>query len=648
MNNRKIILFILFTFFCFGFLQSISSSAKKEAVRTEMKLIKALEKQIDFYKDIAYKKVDMKKLAEQGKFDKLKKNFHKDEKRIIKFLNDGEIDKSYQELKFAKVIYRKIPEIENDLLLLQGYVEYLNNNDESASEFFEKIVAKGNSTELAKARYYLADCYLRMDKNSKAIELLANQQNLTNDEKFTLANSYFNTADYQKSSEIAQLLLSNKTFAIEATQLLALSYFAQDNFAKAIETLSSITTKDFRKDKNYPLSFLFLGRMNYQLDEFDASLTNYLKFNELMQGNVDESVLYEIGNIYYEMGNFIDAKFYLDELSKRNTETIYVNESKVLLAKIRKAAGESDSAITTLDNSIEEINQVNKTLDAKIKSVDKKDYELKENVFKSTNEILAAKNIGPATQSFSLIKKIEESQIEYQKRISVFENFVETLKNDNNPNIIEELGIDSLLTDYVNPLDQIELSLLSIEKTSVQIIAYQFIETRKYLTFEDYDYARFLANQIYNFYLLDEKWAEIQELAMKKNKLKAIPAINKFRKDLKVDIASTKMLGYYIFGKPDKAVERQQQLAEEYTYLQNKKKELFETRTNVYKNFNKIIANKLTTKQEKVEELLNNNEQSYLALIKSVKNYSQRLVEKYEFEKIDLLYQEALDLTIQE
>ena len=82
--------------------------------------------------------------------------------------------------------------------------------------------------------------------------------------------------------------------------------------------------------------------------------------------------------------------------------------------------------------------------------------------------------------------------------------------------------------------------------------------------------------------------------------------------------------------------------------MQEKKLELLATKKDVYKSFNKIIAGKVANKKGDVEELLAANQESHVELIRSIKNYSNRLIDKYEFEKIDLLYQQAIDLTIQE
>ncbi|MEA1972781.1 MAG: hypothetical protein U9N34_05760 [Candidatus Cloacimonadota bacterium] len=649
MSSKKIVISIIFLIFVISTLFGMSESEKRSIIKFETKLIKAFEEKIEYYKEIANRKVEMNNLAKQGEFKKLRKEFIKDKDVIVNKLSDNDFYESDKILKITNMVFKKIPEISGDLKLLLGYSEYVQGNDNRVVDIFEKVVVDYPNTDVYKeARYYLADSYIRLNENTKLIRLLENSNNLTDFETFLLANGYFNNADYKNALEIVNNLSNKEDYIVKANQLIGLVNFAQDDFDASERILKSLTIKDYEDYEAYPLSFLFLGRLFYEKNDLEKSLSNYLRYNEFVGSNIPEAVLFEMGSVFMENGDIEKSQIYLDKLISKNTETIYVNEAHILLAKINKELGNSEKALDYLENAVEEVHEINKILDRKLSYTSNPNYKEKESIYQNTNDWLQTKNIGPASQSFSLIQSIEKSQIDYQKRISELEHFVKTLKKNNDPHVVKEIGVDSLLTDYVDPLKEIDRSINGIDATSVKILTYMLIESRDYITFDDFSYAKYFANQIYDLHSFDYRWEQIQKIAQNKQKIQVVNIVKGKRKKLKTDIAATKLLAYYMFGKPNKDSSRFQSFTKEFDFLQEKKSELYATRDLVYESFNKIIANKVLSKKEKVEELLASNQKSHTELIMSIKNYSNRLVEKYEFEKIDLLYQQAIDLTIQE
>ncbi|MBV1888544.1 MAG: tetratricopeptide repeat protein, partial [Urechidicola sp.] len=281
-----------------------------------------------------------------------------------------------------------------------GYAYYAQDDFENAISYFNKIIG-GKNAVAQNAYYHLAECYLKLDKKSEALNAFKNasqmdfEPELQEDAFLNYAKLSYDIGNpYKSVPEVLQDYLdaypkSNQTNQIE--ELIISSFITSQDYAGAIsyledkkDTKSSLYQKasffrgiqvfnekdytdaivNFEKALSNPLdkqmatrSKYWLAESNFRLNNFDLALDDFNLFyaNMVAKETLEfKDINYNLAYTYFKQKDYERAAVeFQNYINKKPEDEIKLNDSYVRLADTYFVSSKYQEAINTYKKIIQ-------------------------------------------------------------------------------------------------------------------------------------------------------------------------------------------------------------------------------------------------------------------------------------------------------
>ncbi|RLC57316.1 MAG: hypothetical protein DRH89_03800 [Candidatus Cloacimonadota bacterium] len=576
-----------------------------EQLKEEKRELAILEEEISYYFNLLQQRAAVRELYKRGKVSNLKKVFSKTAKIIERMFEEKLIKKVALKIGEQKIIYGDVVELQDQLLYYRAKLAYIKNDYEKAQGLLEEIVEDyPRSAIMNPTILLLEEIYFITGLDQELIDIFDQyiaekslQQN------FWLAQAYYNTARYTEAETYFNILKKDKKFAFRSESMLALiSYFTED-LTSSIEKFSLLENRYSKKVEHYEYILISLARLHLVNDDYEMALAYYDNYYENSKVDIPDEIIYEIAMQNYSNKKYKRAIAYFNIIIEKPIKSQYFASAKFFVAVSEQGQGNYDQAENTLSEMINRNNILMETMNTKYSLLEKYSKlrrqltqknitgeewdKLKlqsdniENALTQTNNTLEALYTGLDINSLATLQILEEEYMSYSSTIADMDAIIllaQTLPNKRIPDILDR-----------------EIASSDSSIITLQVLSY--LGHRPHFSRKDYDFAKALAYEKIHQENLLNTWREIEEIATQNDHEEMLPSIRNSQNNIEENLESINVIAQYMFkGKPSD--DFQDLIQDEAFAIDRNKKELMALKKDVIKNFNKMIAQRLSNQKE--------------------------------------------------
>ncbi|MDP8268166.1 MAG: tetratricopeptide repeat protein [Candidatus Tenebribacter davisii] len=619
-----------------------------EQLKTEKKELAILEEEISYYYSLLQQRKAVRELYKKGKISSLKNVFSRTAKIIDRMFETEQIKTVTLKIGEQKIIYGDIVELQGQLLYYRAKLSYVKGNNKKAQNLLEDIVKDyPHSPIMDSTILLLEEIYFLASLDQELIDVFdLYKGEISLKQNYWLAQALYNTGNYTEAESFFNVLQKDKTFAFRSKSMLALiSYFTED-LQSSIDKFS-ILEKEYNKGTDYyEYVIISLARLNLANGDFEIALSYYDEFYELTENTISDELIYEIAMHNYNNEKYPRAIEYFNIIIERPDKSQYFASAKFFVAVSEQGRGNYDQAENTLTEMISKNNILMETMNTKYDLLEKysklkrrlvqrdvsdEEYnDLKEqcgNIEKAlgqTNGTLEQLYTGLDSYSLDMLKILEEEYMSYSSTIADMEAVIllaESLPNKRIPAILDR-----------------EIASSDSSIITLQVLSY--LGHRPRFSSKDFNFAKALATEkIYQENLLIT-WEEIEQIAIQNNHEEMLPSIQSSQKNIRENLESIGVIAQYMFkGKPSD--DFQELIKDEAVAIDKNKIELMELKKDVIKNFNKLIARRLSNEKELMISEFEHLQFIYDDTLSELMGEITSTNAKYQFSLLSILFKQT-------
>ncbi len=576
-----------------------------EQLKEERNLLGKLEENIQDLKYIAEQRSLIRQLHKQGNMEEIRKNMREVVLSLERLLDEYLYDSFSLKVLELYIVYKDLPEFKDYILYYRAKDAILKNNVRVALPLLEDLVNNyPQSEKLDPGLMLLEEAYFKLGMDEELIAVYDRYSQMNSlQQNFWIAQSLYNLGRYEESKEIFQILQRSSRYNFKAQAMLALISSLQDSIERGIEKFLLLEEAYSPKDPYYDFIILSLARLYYAQDDLEKSAAYYSQYYGMHENNVEDAVLYEIAVVLNEAGDYQSAIDYLDAIIQKPIKSEYFVSAKFLKAVSQQGQGDVSKAQETIDEMIQQNNQILQTLNSKYQLLDQyHENKLKlveaqlpqsekewlqnqvqkiETDLENINTDLERLYSGLNPQMLDMLRILEQEYFWYSSTISDMQALIQLAKTVPNKKIPKLLDI--------------EIARVDSSKMSIEVI--ENLSHLPSITNADYYFAQILVEEKYYHQDLINTWDKIIEIAKMNEHKEIIPFAQKSKQILEENINSLNAISSNIYsGEVDENI--RMMINEEIAAIENNKRALQEMKELAKNKFNKIIANRLSTEKE--------------------------------------------------
>lgn len=591
-------------------INSILKPAEKkkpllQQLKYEKKELAILEEEISYYFNLLQQRAAVRELYKKGKITNLKSVFSKTAKIIDRMFEEELIGTVALKIGEQKIIYGDVVELQDQLLYYRAKLAFIKNDYKKAQGFLEKVVENfPRSSIMNQTILLLEEIYFIAGFDQELIDIFdrySAEKSLH--QNFWLAQAYYNIGKYAEAETYFKILKKDKRFAFRSKAMLALiSYFTED-LESSIEKFSELEIKYSRRVDHYEYVLISLARLHLVNNDFELSLAYYDAYYDFTYEVIPDELIYEIAMQNYNNKKYLNAITYFNKIIEKSVKSQYFASAKFFVAVSEQGRGNYDQAENTLTEMITRNNILMETMNTKYSLLEKysklrrrltqrdlsdEEWEkLKaktdgiEKALVLTNSTLEDLYTGLDNRSLETLQILEEEYMSYSSTIADMDAVI--LLAQSLPNV----RIPAILDREIASSDSSIITL--------QVLSY--LGHRPRFSSKDFNFAKALASEKIHQENLLNTWKEIEQIAIQNDHEEMLPSIQNSQKNIEENLESIAVIAQYMFkGKPSD--DFQDLIEDEAIAIDRNKKELQELKKDVIKNFNKMIAQRLSNEKE--------------------------------------------------
>jgi len=576
-----------------------------QQLKEEKRELAVLEEEISYYYNLLQQRRAVRELYKKGKISNLLGVFSKTAKIIDRMFEEDKIDAASLKIGEQKIIYGDVVELQDQLLYYRAKLAFQKGDQEKAQGLLETIIAEyPRSSIMDSAVILLEEIYFYAGLDQKLIDIFdLHKSEKSFEQNFWLAQAYYNTGQYKEAESYFKVLKKNKEFAFRSKAMLALISYFTDGLESSIEQFTELEDKYNKRTDFYEFVLISLARLYVLNNEYDMSLAYYDAYYDLTYEDISDKLIYEIAMQNYNSKQYEKAISYFNKIIERPVKSQYFASAKFFVAVSEQGRGNYDQAENTLSEMINKNNVLMETMNTKYNLLEKyskirrqlaqKDIppdewdELKqqsegiEDALAQTNSTLEKLYTGLDEKSLNTLQILEEEYLSYSSTLADMDAIIllaQSLPNKRIPAILDK-----------------EIASSDSSIITLQVLSY--LGHRPRFSSKDFDFAKVLATEkVYQENLL-KTWDEIEQIAIQNNHQDMLPSIRSSKNNIAENLESIEVIAQYMFkGKPSD--DFQDLIQDEAVAIDRNKQELIELKKDVVKNFNKLIAQKLSNQKE--------------------------------------------------
>ena len=591
-------------------ITSILQPAEKEKpliqqLKEEKRALAILEEEISYYFNLLQQRAAVRELYKKGKISNLKTVFSKTAKIIDRMFEEELIESVALKIGEQKIIYGDVVELQDQLLYYRAKLAFIKINYKKALGLLEEIVENyPRSSIMDPTILLLEEIYFVTGSDQELIDIFdqySAEKSLQ--QNFWLAQAFYNTGKYTEAETYFNILKKDKKFAFRSKLMLALiSYFTED-LANSIEKFSELESKYSKRADYYDYILISLARLHLVNDDIEMSLAYYDAYFDHTSDVISDELIYEIAMQNYNNKKYLKAIEYFNIIIDKPVKSQYFASAKFFVAVSEQGRGNYDQAENTLSEMITRNNILMETMNTKynllerysklrrqltqrdITGEERDNLKLQsdniENALAQTNTTLETLYTGLDNESLNILQILEEEYMSYSSTIADMDAVIllaQLLPNTRIPAILDR-----------------EIASSDSSIVSLQVLSY--LGHRPRFSRDDFNFAKALAFEKISQENLLNTWKEIEQIAIQNNHEDMLPTIQNSMQNIEENLESIEVIAQYMFkGKPSD--DFQDLIEDEALAIDRNKKELLALKKDVIKNFNKMIAQRLSNEKE--------------------------------------------------
>lgn len=576
-----------------------------EQLKSEKRELAILEEEISYFYNLLQQRAAVRELYEKGKISSLKDVFSKTAKIIDRMFENSMIETVALKIGEQKIIYGDVVELQDQLLYYRARLVFAKDDPKKAQGYLEEIVENyPRSAIMNPAILLLEEIYFKAGLDTELITIFDQYQaEKSLQQNFWLAQAYYNTGKYTEAETYFQILKKDKEFAFRSKAMLALiSYFTED-LTSSIGKFTELEKDYNQRTAYYEYILISLARLYLANSDFETSLAYYDKYYDHTREVISDELVYEVAMQNYNNKKYLKAIDYFNIIIERPVKSQYFASAKFFVAVSEQGRGNYDQAESSLSEMITRNNILMETMNTKYSLLEKystlrrkltqrdltdtewdnfkTQSEAIEQALIQTNNTLEDLYTGLDLKSLETLQILEAEYLSYSSTIADMEAVIllaQSLPNTRIPAILDR-----------------EIASSDSSIITLQVLSY--LGHRSRFSEKDFNFAKALAaEKIYQEDLLNT-WIEIEQIAIQNDHEEMLPSIRNSQKSIQENLESIEVIAQYMFkGKPSD--DFQDLIQDEAFAIDQNKKELLELKKDVIKNFNKMIAQRLSNEKE--------------------------------------------------
>jgi hypothetical protein len=617
-------------------------------IHAELDELAVLEGEIEYFNSLLIHRKRAKKLYEDGKISELNKLFYSHTKKLDDYFNDRDFDKIRKKVGELKIIYTKFDFVNDQLMYYDAKMLSVSKDENKAQEMLEELIHKyPNSPKLDDAIFLLAEVYFKTEENQKLIDIFSRLSGEnTVKHKFWLGNAYFNMGRYNESSNVFKTFTKDPEFGFKAKLMLALNSYFTQGAESAIDYFTLLMDIAPPDEPDFSFIILSLARLYSEIDKDDVALIYYEQYviHEQQYG-IEDEVLFEIATAYNNNQKFDQAILYFIKITEKPRKSEYFASAKFYIAVAELNKGDFEGAQSGINDMIYQNQLLMETINQKYYLLDKysvlrkklMDTNLSEQEFtetktklyqvekalNTTNRLVQDLYLGLNPYSLKVLESVEAEYLSYSDMIDDMDIVIKIAETTPNRKMAGKMDakIEDLNTDLIG----------------IQILSY--IGEEGNYSYDEFRFARTLANEKISTQLLIEEMSEIKSLAENKRP-KVAESVTKIIDLLSLNIESIDTIAKYSFT-PNLSEDQKAIIAEEIASIESNKESYELLKDSILKNFNKKIAKKLQKQRDMFAEEFDVLRDYYDGVLTSAMEDVAIENDKYEMSLLNILFKQT-------
>ena len=617
-------------------------------IHAELDELAILEGEIEYFNSLLIHRKKAKELYDAGKISELNKLFNTHTRKLESYFEKGNFDLIRKKVGELKIIYTKFDFVNDQLMYYDAKLLSVSKNELKAQEKLEYLIQNyPNSPKLDNAIFLLAEMYFKTDENQKLIDIygrLSGENTVKH--QFWLGNAYFNLGRYEESTNVFKTFTKDPEYGFKAKLMLALNSYFTQGADVAIDYFTLLKEIAPIEDPDFSFIVLSLARLYSEIDKDDIALIYYEQYVILERDyGIEDEVLFEIATAYNNNKKFDQAILYFIKITEKPRKSEYFASAKFYIAVAELNKGDFEGAQAGINDMIYQNQLLMETINQKYYLLDKYsilrkklfDPNLSEEEFsatksklvkveralETTNKLVQDLYLGLNPYSLKVLESVEAEYLSYSDMIDDMDIVIKIAETTPNRKMANKMDdkIDALNTDLIG----------------VQILSY--IGEEGNYTYDEFRFARTLANEKISTQLLIEEMNEIKVLAEVKRP-KVAASVAKIIDLLALNIGSIDTIAKYSFT-PNLSSDEKQIIAAEIESIESNKKSYELLKDSILKNFNKKIAKKLQKQRDLFADEFVVLREYYDGVLTSAMEDVAIENDKYEMSLLNILFKQT-------
>lgn len=634
-------------------ITSILKPAEKEKpllqqLKEEKKELAILEEEISYYFNLLQQRSAVRELYKKSKITNLSNVFSKTAKIIDRMFEEERIESVSLKIGEQKLIYGDVLELQDQLLYYRAKLAFEKGDDTKAQSLLEAIITNyPRSLVMDHAILLLQEIYFIAGFNQELIDIFDKYRSEKSlQQNFWLAQAYYNTGQYTEAETYFTILKQDKEFAFRSKAMLALISYFTEGLDSSIDKFSELEDEYSKRTDYYEFVLISLARLHLVNSDFELSLAYYDDYYDLAYEVISDELIYEIALQNYNNKQYIKAIAYFNIIIDKPVKSQYFASAKYFVAVSEQGQGNYEQAENTLSEMINLNNILMETMNTKYSLLEKysklrkrltqRDISSEEwdrlklqsdNIEKAlnqTNNTLEALYTGLDINSLTTLQILEEEYMSYSSTIADMDAIIllaQRLPNKRIPDILDR-----------------EIASSDSSIITLQVLSY--LGHRPRFSSKDYNFAKALAYEKIHQENLLNTWREIEEIAIQNDHEEMLPSIRNSKSYIAENLESIDVIAQYMFkGKPSD--DFQDLIQDEAFAIDKNKKDLIALKKDVIKNFNKIIAQRLSKEKEILVTEFEDLQFIYDDILSELMNEITSANEQYQFSLLRILFKQT-------
>jgi len=527
MKTRIIIIISLFTILSqLLTAKQASISELLEQIRRESYDLALLEDEVEHYRALLNKQEQIKKLYQQKRLNSVREMFETDLEALDALFAAEDTERAVQKIWEINRIYKGINELdikdyfpEQRMLYYEARLHVIDGNYNRAKRILEPMLIDNIDQQYRNdIVLLLEEIYFHTKNFNDLIAVFPVYRGINSPrQRWWLGQALYNTDRLSEAATVFNRLEGDAEYDLRARCMSALIKYQYNQPAQAINDLVNLKFRSSTSNPHYNFINLSLARLYAITANRQEAINLYDQYVQL-QKDVPDDILYEIATLYRNFGEYSQAIYYYDLITKKQSGSNYYIAAVYFTAITEQDRGNHDKARGYLAEIIDRNKSIMQAVNQKYslmenyaghlhnliaqnltperrRQIDDQLNNL-ENQFQSNRDEIDSLTRGLQSNRLLYLRLLEDEYFAHTITLANYEAFVRYARNP--------------MLKRLPPVKNYEFSQTDSSFIYLQIIDY--LDELKDKSSEIYRLAKFMSEQKISQVYYRDVWFEISDL----------------------------------------------------------------------------------------------------------------------------------------